>query len=170
MSATLVLVAALDKKNAIGKNGALPWRLPDDLQHFKRLTLGKPVVMGRKTFDSIGRALPGRRNIVLTRDAGFTAPDVAVAHSLPAALEGLTGEVAIIGGGEVYALALPMAHRLELTLVDTVIEGADAFFPVWDEHDWLEVCRVHHPADERHVYAFDLVRLERRSPSGQAGS
>ncbi len=157
-----MLVAALDQARAIGKGGTLPWRLPDDLKRFKRLTLGKPVVMGRKTFESIGRALPERRNIVLTRDPSFAAANVEVVYSLEAALEHLTGEVCIIGGGEVYALALPTAARLELTLVDTVVEGADAFFPAWNQTDWLETRREHHTPDERHAFAFDFVTLERR--------
>jgi dihydrofolate reductase len=158
----LVFVVAMDKARAIGKDGALPWSLPDDLQHFKRLTLGKPMLMGRKTFSSIGRALPGRRNIVLTRDEHFTAPYIEVAHSLEDALEGLDGEVTVIGGGEIFALTLQRASRLELTLVDTVVDGADAFFPEWNENDWLEVQRVHHEADDRHAFAFDFITLHRR--------
>jgi dihydrofolate reductase len=136
--------------------------LPEDLQRFKRLTMGKPMVMGRKTYTSIGRPLPGRRNIVLTRDQSFTAPGIEVVHSLEDALEGLDGEVSVIGGGEIFALTLPMATRLELTLVNTVVEAADAFFPEWNESDWLEVNRVHHPADDRHAFSFDFVTLERR--------
>jgi dihydrofolate reductase len=158
----LVFVVAMDKARAIGKDGALPWSLPDDLQHFKRLTLGKPMLMGRKTFSSIGRALPGRRNIVLTRDEHFTAPGIEVVHSLEEALEGLDGEVTVIGGGEIFALTLQRASRLELTLVDTVVDGADAFFPEWNENDWLEVQRVHHEADDRHAFAFDFITLHRR--------
>jgi dihydrofolate reductase len=120
------------------------------------------MVMGRKTYTSIGRPLPGRRNIVLTRDQSFTAPGIEVVHSLDATLEGLDGEVSVIGGGEIFALTLPMATRLELTLVNTVVEAADAFFPEWNESDWLEVNRVHHPADDRHAFSFDFVTLERR--------
>jgi dihydrofolate reductase len=162
VSLELVFVVAMDRNGAIGKGGALPWSLPEDLQRFKRLTMGKPMVMGRKTYTSIGRPLPGRRNIVLTRDQSFTAPGIEVVHSLDAALEGLDGEVSVIGGGEIFALTLPMATRLELTLVNTVVEAADAFFPEWNESDWLEVNRVHHPADDRHAFSFDFVTLERR--------
>jgi dihydrofolate reductase len=98
VSLELVFVVAMDRNGAIGKGGALPWSLPEDLQRFKRLTMGKPMVMGRKTYTSIGRPLPGRRNIVLTRDQSFTAPGIEVVHSLDAALEGLDGEVSVIGG------------------------------------------------------------------------
>jgi dihydrofolate reductase len=159
----LVFVAAMDRNRAIGKGGTLPWDLPDDLQHFKRLTMGKPMLMGRKTYASIGRPLPGRRNIVLTRDLSFTAPSIEVVHTLEEALVMLDGEVSVIGGGEIYALTLPIAHRLEMTFVDTVVQGADAFFPAWNLDEWLEVKREHHASDERHVFAFDFVTVERRS-------
>ncbi|NJK43178.1 MAG: dihydrofolate reductase [Pleurocapsa sp. SU_196_0] len=162
MSVELVFVVAMDKNRAIGKDGALPWSLPDDLQHFKRLTLGKPMLMGRKTYTSIGRALPGRRNIVLTRDESFTAPGIEVVHSLEEALRGLDGEVVVIGGGEIFALTLGRAARLELTFVNTVVENADAFFPEWNTSQWLEVKRVHHEADDRHAFSFDFVTLEQR--------
>ena len=155
----ITLIAALDMKRAIGRGGQLPWRLPDDLKHFKALTLGKTVLMGRKTFDSIGRPLPQRRNLVLTRDSNFAAAGVEVVRDLQGALE---DDLMVIGGGEVYALALPLATTLELTLVQTVIADADAFFPAWDSADWLEVRREHHAADERHMYAFDFVTLSRR--------
>jgi dihydrofolate reductase len=161
MKLHLSMVLAMDKNRAIGKNGQLPWRLLDDLKHFKARTLGKPVIMGRKTFDSIGRPLPERRNIVLTRDASFTAPGIEVAHSLEQALQGLEGHVAVIGGGEICALAMPLAQRLELTLVNTIVEDADAFFPEWNPSDWREVARVHHPKDEKHALDFDFVDLER---------
>ncbi len=162
MSLELVFVAAMDKARAIGKHGTLPWSLPDDLQHFKRLTIGKPMLMGRKTYTSIGRPLPGRRNIVLTRDLSFTAPGIEVVHTLDEALSDLDGEVSVIGGGEIYGLTLPLAARLELTFVEAVVEGADAFFPVWNPDDWLEVNRVHHGIDEQHAFSFDFVTLKRR--------
>ena len=155
----ITLIAALDETRAIGRGGQLPWRLPDDLKRFKALTLGKTVLMGRKTFDSIGRPLPQRRNLVLTRDSSFAAAGVEVVRDLQGALE---DDLMVIGGGEVYALALPLATTLELTLVQTVIADADAFFPAWDSADWLEVRREHHAADERHMYAFDFVTLSRR--------
>ena len=153
------MIAAIDEARAIGRAGELPWRLPDDLKHFKALTLEKTVLMGRKTFESIGRPLPQRRNIVLTRDSSFAADGVEVVHDLQDALE---DDLFVIGGGEIYALALPLATTLELTLVQTVIPDADAFFPAWDGADWLEVRREHHGKDERHAQAFDFVTLKRR--------
>ena len=153
------MIAAIDEARAIGRGGELPWRLPDDLKRFKALTLGKTVLMGRKTFDSIGRPLPQRRNIVLTRDSSFAASGVEVVHDLQDALE---DDLMVIGGGEIYALALPIATTLELTMVRTVIPDADAFFLAWDGADWLEVRREHHAADERHAQAFDFVTLKRR--------
>jgi dihydrofolate reductase len=154
----LELVAALDQNRAIGVGNQMPWHLPDDLAHFKRLTLDKTVLMGRKTFLSIGKPLPKRRNIVLTRDANFRADGVETVHSLEAALM-LEPNQMVIGGGEIYALTLPLASTLHLTLVHTQIAHADAFFPAWDSTDWLETARTHHPSDERHAFGFDFVTL-----------
>lgn len=158
----VTLIAALDRNRAIGRGGAMPWHLPDDLKRFKRLTLGRPVLMGRRTAQAIGRTLPGRPNLVLTR--GGTAPftgQEAVA-SLDAALALANGaELVVIGGGEVYALALPCATRLHLTHVDCVAENADAFFPRVDWREWRETARAHHTADTRHEFAFDFVDYER---------
>lgn len=153
------MIAAIDEARAIGRAGELPWRLPDDLKRFKALTRDHTVLMGRKTFESIGRPLPQRRNLVLTRDSSFAASGVEVVHDLQ---DALTDDLMVLGGGEIYALALPLATHLELTLVQTVIPDADAFFPAWDGADWLEVRREHHAADERHAYAFDFVTLRRR--------
>ena len=154
----ITLIAAIDEARAIGRGGELPWRLPDDLKRFKALTLGKTVLMGRKTFESIGRPLPQRRNLVLTRDSSFAATGVEVVHNLQDALE---DDLIVIGGGELYAMALPLATTLELTLVQTVIPDADAFFPAWDSAAFLEVRREHHAADERHAHAFYFVTLKR---------
>ena len=154
----ITLIAAIDEARAIGRGGELPWRLPDDLKRFKALTLGKTVLMGRKTFESIGRPLPQRRNLVLTRDSSFAATGVEVAHNLQDALE---DDLFIIGGGEIYALTLPIATTLELTLVQTVIPDADAFFPAWNSAAFIEVRREHHAKDERHEHAFDFVTLKR---------
>jgi dihydrofolate reductase len=156
----IVLVAAMDKNRAIGRGGALPWHLPDDLKRFKRLTLGKTVLMGRKTFQSIGRPLPGRRNLILTRDASFRPEGVELVHSVEDALK-LDSEIMVIGGGEVYALTLPLATQMHLTLVDTAISDADAFFPPWSSLEWRETLREFHPADLRHAFAFSFVDLER---------
>ena len=156
------LIVALDRSNAIGKGNALPWHLPDDLKRFKALTLGKPLLMGRKTAESLGRALPGRRNLVLTRSgcAPFVGMD-AVA-SLDAALD-MVGdeELIVIGGGELFALALPLATRMYLTHVDTVVVDADAFFPEFDPSQWRVVSRMPHAADAKHAFAFEFVDYER---------
>lgn len=158
----ITLIAALDCNRAIGKDGQMPWHLPDDLKRFKALTLGKPVLMGRRTAVAIGRALPGRSNLVLTR--GGTAPfeGQVVVHSLDEALgHAGGGELSVIGGGEVYALALPHAARMHLTLVDTKTPDANTFFPEHDPKQWREVSREHHPADAKHAFAFSFVDLER---------
>ncbi len=160
------LIAALDRSRAIGKGNQLPWRLPDDLRRFKALTLGKPVLMGRKTADSLGRALPGRLNLVLTRShvVPFTGMEVVASldQALGLAREADAGELCVIGGGQVYALALPLATHLYLTEVDTVVPGAEAFFPLLDMAQWCEQARQTHPADARHAHAFDYVDYRRR--------
>lgn len=156
----IVLVAAMDKNRAIGRGGALPWHLPDDLKRFKRLTLGKTVLMGRKTFQSIGHPLPGRRNLILTRDVSFRPEGVELVHSVEDALK-LDSEIMVIGGGEAYALTLPIATQMHLTLVDTAISDADAFFPDWSSLEWRETRREFHPSDPRHAFAFSYVDLER---------
>ena len=155
----LSLVAALDRGYAIGKGNALPWHLPDDLKRFKALTLGKPVLMGRRTAESLGRALPGRRNLVLTRHGAVPFEGMEAVASLPQALDAVAGadEVCVIGGGEIFAETLPLATRLHLTWVDTVVADADAFFPRFDLADWREVARDAHPADAKHAFAFDFV-------------
>ena len=159
------LIAALDRNFAIGRDGAMPWHLPDDLRRFKALTLGKPVLMGRKTALAIGRALPGRRNLVLTR--GMHAPFDAqcVVQSIDEAIA-LAGEedLAVIGGGEVYALALSRATVLHLTWVETGVAGADAFFPRFDPEEWIETSHEDHPADGRHAFAMRFVDYRRARP------
>jgi dihydrofolate reductase len=158
----LALIAALDRRRAIGRAGTMPWHLPDDLKRFKQLTLGKPVLMGRKTAESIGRALPGRRNLVLTRATSAPYAEQEVVASLDLALALAAGEeLMVIGGGEVYALALPRASRLLLTVVDTDSDDADTFFPAVDFCSWRETARVHHVADTRHAHAFDFVDYAR---------
>ena len=159
----LTLIAARDRRGAIGRAGALPWHLPDDLKRFKALTLGKPILMGRRTAASLGRALPQRLNLVLTRSGCAPFAGMQAVASLDAALAvaGNVPELCVIGGGEIYALTLPRATRLHLTEVDTVVAGADAFFPAFPRAGWREVTRVHHAADARHALAFDFVDLER---------
>ena len=156
---TLSLIAALDRRNAIGKGNALPWHLPADLKRFKALTLGKPILMGRKTADSIGRALPGRRNLVLTRSGQvpFEGMDAVASIDDALAFARDAGELCVIGGGEVYALCLPRATHLHLTHVDTIVEGADAFFPGVDAAQWRVVSREAHAADAKHAFAFEFL-------------
>jgi len=160
------LLAALDRLDAIGKGNALPWRLPDDLKRFKALTLGKPVLMGRKTAESLGRALPGRTNLVLTRSGavpfeGMRAVD-SVEAAIAAACAGNADELCVIGGGEIYALTLPLADRLHLTHVETEVEGADAFFPRLAPAQWEAVFRETHASDDRHAYAFEFADYARK--------
>lgn len=159
----ITLIAALDRNRAIGFAGAMPWHLSDDLKRFKAITLGKPVLMGRKTAIAIGRPLPGRANLVLTR-AGTAPFDGQIAvHSLDEAIAHAAGaELCVIGGGEVYALALPRATHLHLTEIDTAIPDADTHFPAFERNDWRETAREHHPADAKHALAFDFVDYVRR--------
>jgi dihydrofolate reductase len=164
---TLTLIAAIGTNGVIGVAGGLPWRLPADLQHFKALTLGKPVLMGRRTWESLGRPLPGRRNLVVTRQAGFAAPGAEVFATVEAALAAAAEqpEVMVIGGGELYSQLLPQADVLELTEVAATLAG-DAFFPAFDPAVWPEVSREAHAADERHAYAYTFVRRIRLAEVG----
>ena len=158
------IVVATDEHGGIGLEGRLPWHLPNDLKRFKALTMGKPIVMGRRTFDSIGRALPGRVNIVVSRQSGLGIDGCVVVPSLEAALEaaGEADETCVIGGAEIYRLALPLAETLHLTRVHATV-GADTFFPVIDAAQWEEVSREDCPADERHAYPYSFVTLRRVS-------
>ncbi|HEX5693904.1 MAG TPA: dihydrofolate reductase [Arenimonas sp.] len=153
----------MDSERAIGRGNQLPWRLPDDLKRFKALTLGKPVLMGSRTAESLGRALPGRRNLVLTRSGKVPFAGMEAVATLDAARACCPdGELMVIGGGEVYALALPLATRMHLTHVHTRVEDADAFFPPWSTDDWEPVAHEAHAADARHAFAFDFVDYRRR--------
>jgi dihydrofolate reductase len=158
----LALIAALDRNGLIGRDNALPWHLPADLQHFKRTTLGKPILMGRKTWESLGRPLPGRHNIVLTRDPGYRVEGATVVTSLDAALAaaGDADEVMVIGGAALYATLLPRADRLYLTRIDAAFAG-DAWFPEIALDEWREVARETHAPDERNPYPYTFVTLER---------
>jgi dihydrofolate reductase len=162
MSAPLVLIAALDRNLAIGKGNALPWHLPDDLKRFKALTLGKTVLMGRRTAESLGRALPNRTNLVLSRSRYTPFEGMTAVGTLQEAID-LAGadELAVIGGGEIYALTLPLATRLHLTHVDTEVAAADAFFPAFDPSQWRVEQREAHAADARHAFAFEFVDYAR---------
>lgn len=161
----LTLVVAAADNDVIGARGALPWHLPDDLRHFKALTLGAAILMGRRTFAAIGRPLPGRRNLVLTRSGGALPPGVEAVGSLEEALRlcAALSELFVIGGGEVYRLALARAARIELTRVHARPAG-DAWFAQPDPALWREVRRCEHPADERHAHAMTFLTLERVAP------
>jgi dihydrofolate reductase len=167
---SIVLIAAVSENGVIGRGNALPWRLKSDMQHFRALTMGKPVVMGRKTFSSIGQPLPGRTNIVVSRDSSFAAPGVVVAGTLAAALDAARGdalrrgarEIAVIGGAQLYAQAMPMADRLEITQVHADIQG-DATFPPIDGAIWREVARTEQaagPGDDANMTFITYRRLE----------
>lgn len=160
----IALIVAADTNGAIGGDGDLLWHLPEDLKRFKRLTLGKPIIMGRKTFESIGRPLPGRDNWVLTRDAGWRADGVQTADALKPLLDTLAAQghaaVSIIGGGEIYAQALPLADRIELTRVHTTVDGADTWFAM-PESGWVCAARTRHAADQRHAFAYDFETWRR---------
>lgn len=140
---TITLIAAVARNGVIGVDGRLPWRIPADLKRFKALTFGGTLIMGRKTYESIGRPLPGRTSIVVTRQPDWTAEGVLVAHSVGDALAQVVGDGWVAGGGEIYAGAMPYADRIELTEVDEAPEG-DALFPEWDRTTWREVAREQH--------------------------
>ncbi|HEX5123356.1 MAG TPA: dihydrofolate reductase [Rhodanobacteraceae bacterium] len=159
------LIVALDRNYAIGRDGQMPWHLPDDLKRFKTLTLGKPTLMGSKTARAIGRPLPGRENLVMTRGDTPPYPGQRVVHSLDEAIRiAGDGELAVIGGGEIFTLALPRATHLYLTWVDAAVENADAFFPHFDAREWTETARIAHPADAKHDHAFAFVDYVRAHP------
>jgi dihydrofolate reductase len=156
------IIVAMDKKGVIGLEGDLPWRLSADLQHFKAITMGKPLIMGRKTHESIGRPLPGRKNIVLTRANDFDAEGCTIVHSLDDAFQaaGDVDEVMIMGGSGIYDQALARAERLYLTEVHADVSG-DVYFPEFDKGKWLEIEREGHPADEKNDFDYSFVILER---------
>ncbi|MGB7819751.1 MAG: dihydrofolate reductase [Ornithinibacter sp.] len=147
------LIAAVASNGVIGRDDAMPWHLPEELAHFKATTMGHALVVGRRTFESIGRALPGRRTIVVTRDPSWHHPDVESAHSFAEAvsLAGPADEVFVAGGAQVYAEAIPFAHRMIITEVAATPEG-DTWFPTWDRGDWHEVARDPHDGWSRVVY------------------
>jgi dihydrofolate reductase len=158
----LSLIVAAAENDVIGRDNQLPWHLPDDLKRFKALTMGKPMLMGRKTFESIGKPLPGRTSIVLTRSPGWKHDGVIVVQSIDEAIQraGAAAELAVIGGTEVFRATLPRADRIYLTRVHAEIDG-DATMPNIDPQVWREGAREHHPADERHAYPMTFMTLER---------
>jgi dihydrofolate reductase len=169
----LSLIVAMSCNGVIGRDNRLPWHLPEDLKHFRKVTLGKPVVMGRKTWESIGRPLPGRTNIVISRRPGYSAEGAHVVASLEDALslaehvarESEAAEVLVIGGEEIYRLALPHANRLYVTEVDAEIEG-DAHFPDWVREDWVEVRRENPPGATAGELDYSFVVYDRRGAAG----
>ncbi len=158
------IIVAASTNNVIGVQGELPWKISDDLKRFKQLTMGKPIVMGRLTWESIGRPLPGRQNIVITRQPGFSAEGCDVVGSPAAALDmaGDVEEIMIIGGGQIYDLFLPKAGRLYVTRVHTEIEG-DAYFPPVDASSWELVDREAFAANETNEFEFEFITYDRRS-------
>lgn len=157
------LVVAMARNGVIGRDNALPWRLPADLAHFKRVTMGHPIVMGRRTYESIGRPLPGRKNIVVSRNDGFSAPGCTVVDSLDAAWKAAAGaeEACVIGGTSLFEESLPVADVIHLTEVEADVEG-DTWFPQFDRGEWRETEVARQPADERHAYPIRILRLDRK--------
>lgn len=168
MATRISIIAAMGQNRVIGRGSDLPWRLPADLRQFRALTLGKPVIMGRRTYESLGRPLPERDNIIVTRNPDFRAPGCRLSHGLEQALALADGvpEAMIIGGANLYAQALPLANRMYLTLVHAWFLG-DTRFPAYDETEWRLVDSQRRGPDDKNAYACSFVRLERRT--GPAG-
>lgn len=157
------LVVAASENDVIGRGNRLPWRLSADLRRFKALTIGKCVLMGRKTYESIGRALPGRTNFVLSRSPEFAPGDCTVVSTLKAARSaaGTASTLMVIGGAEIYRLCLPFASRIHLTLVHAKIEDGDAFFGGWRGPEWRETARERHESDDKNSCAYSFITLDR---------
>lgn len=155
-------IVAMDANRVIGKNNQLPWHLPADLKHFKAITMGKPIVMGRKTYESIGRPLPGRLNVIVTRDRHLQAPDCLIVHSLKEAIDRLADheEIVIIGGAELFQHALAFIKRLYLTEIHHPFEG-DTVFPELNLKEWHTISREEHAPDEKNLYAYSFSVLEK---------
>jgi dihydrofolate reductase len=156
------LIVAVDQNNGIGKNNQLPWHLPADLQHFKKITTGFPIIMGRKTFDSIGKALPNRRNIVISRQADLKISGVEVCDSVQNAIKLCKEEqeVFIIGGAQIFEQSLSIANGLYLTIIQNNFE-ADTFFPELDKSQWKEISKEPHKPDEKNVYSYIFKKYEK---------
>ena len=162
--ADVELVVAVSENDVIGRANQLPWRLSGDLRHFRSLTLGHHILMGRKTYESIGKALPGRTNWVLSRSGDFAPPDAKAVKALSEARLAATDEspLMVIGGAEIYRLSQAKARRIHLTLVHAQIPDGDTFFSEWRQPEWREVDRERHEADEKNAYAYSFITLERR--------
>lgn len=163
MTTSLSIISAMDENRLIGSNNALPWQLPADMAFFKQTTMGKPILMGRKTFESIGRALPGRRNIIISRDAGYRIDGCDTANSIQAALELVEGqpEAMLIGGASLYQQTLALADRLYITEIHDKFEG-DAWFPAIDAGQWLEIWREPHRPDDKNRHAYAFVKYQKK--------
>ncbi len=161
-NAAVQLVVAVSENDVIGRGNQLPWRLPADLRHFKLLTMGRPILMGRKTYESIGKALPGRTNLVLSRSAAFAPSDATVVKSLEEAHGAAGGEpLMVIGGAEIYRLCMPQTERIHLTLVHTRVDDGDAFFSDWRALKWRESSRDRFEADEKNPHPYSFITLDR---------
>lgn len=156
------LIAAMDRNRLIGRDNAMPWHLPADLAHFKATTVGKPILMGRKTFQSLGRPLPGRENIVLSRDPEYSAAGIRVVHDLEQAIAtaGDIPELMVIGGATLYQTMLARADRLYLTFIEAEFNG-DAWFPAWDPQEWRQTSLEKHPANAKNPYPYSFAQLDR---------
>lgn len=158
------LVVAMDENGLIGAHGGMPWHLPSDLRHFKKTTLGKPIFMGRRTHESIGKALPGRENLVLSRNAAYQAVGCRVVTSFEQVCDSMRNcaeEIAVIGGAQVYALTLPLAHRIYLTRIHDRFEG-DTWFPEFNREEWQQIDCKRQPADDKNTHAHSFIELQRR--------
>ena len=160
-NAVVELVVAVSENDVIGRANRLPWRLSGDLRHFKSLTMGHHILMGRKTYQSIGKALPGRTNWVLSRSSDFNPADCKVVRTLEEAQSDGDGALMVIGGAEVYRLCLPQASCIHLTLVHTKITDGDTFFSAWRDPEWTESRRERHEADEKNAYPYSFLTLDR---------
>jgi dihydrofolate reductase len=163
---TISMIVAASENNVIGKDNQLLWNLPNDMKFFKNTTWGFPVIMGRKTFDSLGKALPGRTNIVITRQSDWKANNVQVVRTLDDSIKAAVAatdakEIFIIGGGQIFEQALPQTNRVYLTRVHTVIDG-DAYFPVLPETEWQLFSKIDFPTDEKHAYAYSFEVWDRK--------
>lgn len=159
MASPISIIVAVSENSVIGRDNDLPWHLPADLKHFMSTTRGHPVIMGRKTFESLQQPLTNRPNIIITRDPDYTADGATITHSLDEAIDAARKlaaddeEIFVLGGSEIFRQALPIADRLYLTLVHATVQG-DVYFPQWDESQWTLSDERHHPADDRHAYAM----------------
>ncbi|MFE1243320.1 dihydrofolate reductase [Fictibacillus sp. NPDC058756] len=153
-------VVAMDENRAIGKDNDLPWYLPNDLKHFKKTTMGKPIVMGRKTYESIGKPLPGRENIVVTRDKSYKAEVTTIVHSVDEVLQMNADEICVIGGTEIFKMFLPVADRLYITEIHHTFD-ADTYFPELNNNEWKELSRTEGIVDEKNKYPHEFVVYEK---------